>query len=393
MQFCLVLTTFIWHTLRAMTSSKKSNRIDLLPIVSSLVLVTNLAFTPVALAWGGYCGGEGQNNFRGGEGGGCYNPCGPREGCEGSSCPPPNCGGPGPAPGPTPSIPPVVNNPTPPPFIPPPPVFVPPTSNIFPAHTPFLTPTDITNPYMVNEGPFLQLPNDHALKGIELLAFTQFPKDDKKEKDEHPIYVFPKPEEDGVQYSRVNPSIIDFKNGEVLVSVRKPAELGIIHTILGTIAIQANTEIILSYQNGVLRIINLDGMGRNVKIKLTEGPFADNPKVVSIKPGHELVIGQNILTRKDIRPRDGLARRHFQIMEEGHLAISELSVASILESSGLLADLKQSITGSQERRILGDMSKMASVLNYMNGIQGFSTSSPEHYGEKLSSKESEQTDE
>ncbi len=365
-----------------MTSSKKTVQYGLLPLISALTLGAFFFYGSAANAQEG-CYGEG---FRGGEG--CYRPC-ERPPCEQPPCE----GGPGPGPiTPTPNVPPVIT-PTTPTFTPP--TFVPPTTNVFPAHSPFIAPTDVTNPYMMNEGQFTQLPHDHALNGIEQLAFVQFPKGDDDASNDHPIYVFPPQNDESVQYSRLNPAVIDLKNGEVLISVRKPATLGLVHTPLGTIAIQANSEIILSYLNGVLRIINLDGLGRNVKIKFDDGHFENDAKVVSLKPGFELVVSAEVLTRKDIRPHDGLARRHFQVMEEGHLVISELSIASIIESSSLLADLKQTITGSQERRILGDMSKMASVLNYMNGIQGFSTNGPstEHYGEKLSSKESDQTDE
>lgn len=375
-----------------MTSSKKSIFKRVLPLVSALALATSS--NALALAnWSSWCGGDGgSNNFvqiDGPRGEGCYprgEGCYPREGCS-----PPPCGGPGPGPGPspTPNVPPVVVVPTPPPIIPPP-VITPPTSNIFPAHNPFIAPTDVSNPYMMhtlNNLPFNQLPNDHALRGLEQLAFTQFPKDNAKKKDESPIYVFPKPDDKTAQYERVSPAFIDFKGGEILVSVRKPATMGWIQTPLGMIAISPNSEVILSMLNGVLRIINLDGMGRNVKIKLAQGPFSEDTKVVSLKPGFELVVGEEKLTRKDIRPRDGLARRHFQLMAKGHLAISELSVASILESSSLLADLKQSITGSQERRIIGDMSKMASVLNYMNGTQGFSVTGNDNYGAKMATTE------
>jgi len=372
-----------------MTSSRKSITKRLLPLLSALALAASNS--SLALAnWNNWCGGEGgSTNFnQGGEGGGRGEGCYPREGCS-----PPPCGnpGPGPGPGPTPppSVPPVVVVPVPPPTFVPPPVFTPPTSNIFPAHNPFIAPTDVSSPYMMNQTnnlPFNQAPNDHALNGIEQLAYTQFPRDVKKEKEENPIYVFPKPDEKTAQYERVSPAFIDFKGGEILVSVHKPATMGLVQTPFGMIAISPNSEVILSMLNGVLRIINLDGMGRNVKIKLAEGPFAGDTKVVSLKPGFELVIGGEKLTRKDIRPRDGLARRHFQLMAKGHLAISELSVASILESSSLLADLKQSITGSQERRIIGDMSKMASVLNYMNGTQGFSVTGNEN-GAKMATTE------
>ena len=132
-----------------------------------------------------------------------------------------------------------------------------------------------------------------------------------------------------------------------------------------------NSDFIVKFDADTLRITNADARGRNLRIFLNKGPFSKNKTHVSIKSGYELVIGSNKLTRSDMRPADGIARRHFQVLDNGHLAISEVSVGSIISASSLIANIRQNTTGSIERRIIGDMSKMAAVLNHMNGTQGF----------------------
>ncbi len=84
-----------------------------------------------------------------------------------------------------------------------------------------------------------------------------------------------------------------------------------------------------------------------------------------------LVAGQEKITRSTLRPKDGIARRYQKVLENGHLAVSEFSLESAISSCDMLVDLQQKTTGVKERRILSDMSKMAAVLNYKNGSQGY----------------------
>jgi hypothetical protein len=90
--------------------------------------------------------------------------------------------------------------------------------------------------------------------------------------------------------------------------------------------------------------------------------------------GHEIVSSDHALTRADLHPHDGIGRRRFGFVESNVLAVSEFSLESVLTSSDFLVDLSQKTSGIKERRIMGDLSKMAAVLNYMNGQQGFVSS-------------------
>ncbi len=87
-------------------------------------------------------------------------------------------------------------------------------------------------------------------------------------------------------------------------------------------------------------------------------------KTIQLAPGFEFVAGDRKLGGADLRPKDGIARRHFKFLEGGHLAVSEFSVDSAIKNNDLIADIRQNTTGVKERRILSDMSKMAAVLNY-----------------------------
>ena len=177
----------------------------------------------------------------------------------------------------------------------------------------------------------------------------------------------------GSSYDRPNVYSVDLKSGAVLVSVRRPSELALVHTGLGDVAIAANGAATVSCENGVLRVANITGRGDSLKVQFAPGggEGAPNPKTVAIKTGFEFVFADHRLGRSDIRPVDGVARRHSKVLENGYAAVSEFSVESLLSSSELIANMSQKSASTQDRQILGDMSKMAAVLNYVNGTQGF----------------------
>lgn len=256
---------------------------------------------------------------------------------------------------------------------PPPPVLNIINPNIpFPNNTPFVNPTDVSNPNTVTGGSLNQILNqvdggNLALAGIQQVPDSDFPDFNTLKGDPSGIMI------SGGEFQKENDFVYNFTKGEILVSVRKPSETCIIHMPYGSIAITSNGDVLVKFKDGVLRVFNLDAKGADLKIQLDKGPFAGpaDPTVL-VAAGFELVACDHKLTRMEMRPRDGIKRRHFKVLDNGHMAISEYSLESVLDASDVIADLKQNATGVKERRILGDMSKMAAVLNYKNGTQGFS---------------------
>ncbi len=163
------------------------------------------------------------------------------------------------------------------------------------------------------------------------------------------------------------------KNGDIIVSVKTPSRLAFVMTPYGDIAVGANSDVMVSYNGGVLRVMNFDGEGRVLKIRLDRGPFGGpSDPTVTIAPGYELVASDKTISRSELRPRDGIARRGYKTLENGHLAISEFSLESAAHTVGMLVNIQQTTTGIKERRIITDLSKMAAVLNYRSGEQGYS---------------------
>lgn len=260
------------------------------------------------------------------------------------------------------------------------PVFIPPPSTnvggVFNPRVPVfvqqdVTGTDISNPVtgansVAGLNTNLGVSMGTALSGVLLVNDSEFPIADNLKGSTEWITVRATP---GSQFTRPTPYTIDLKQGSVLISVKRPSETAIVKTPLGEIAISSDGDAIVTYENGQLRVMNLDGVGKSVVAKIIPPGQAD--PTVALAAGYELVASDHKLTRAEMKPKDGIARRHFNILENGQMAVSEFSVESAIHSSTLIADLKQNVSGVKERRILGDMAKMASVLNYVHGTQGF----------------------
>jgi len=210
--------------------------------------------------------------------------------------------------------------------------------------------------------------HEHALDGAVLLKSMEFPQEGALE---GPISGITVKWLEGTTFSKPNDFIVKLDDGEVLISVKKPSKMALLKTPLGNVSITANGDVLARFHKGVLRVTNLDGLGKSIKAKFDKKGIFDKPVTIALSAGSEIVAGERRLGRADLRPRDGLARRGFKVIENSHLAISEISVQSILMHNDLIADLRQSTSGVKERRIIGDMSKMAAVLNHRNGTQGF----------------------
>jgi hypothetical protein len=236
---------------------------------------------------------------------------------------------------------------------------------------PIVVPTDVTSPQITNPNATSVLGAQilNPLSGIQRISDQSFPGDEKVGKNFNWITVLAK---EGADFSKPNNYTANLKTGDIIVSVKNPSKLAFVKTPYGDIAVGANSDVMVTYNQGVLRILNFDGEGRVLKVKLDKGPFAGpSDPTVTIAPGYELVASDKLITRAEMRPRDGIARRNGKTLDKGYMSICQFSLESAAHNVGMLMNLQQTTTGIKERRIMTDLSKMAAVLNQRSGQQGY----------------------
>ena len=235
---------------------------------------------------------------------------------------------------------------------------------------PVVVPTDVESqlPSFTGNAPGILVPSDTALNGIQRIGGSEFPEGSKLKGSTSGITI---KEKEANSYRKVNDFIVAMNQGQILMSVKNPSKTALVEHNFGSVAVSSNGDILMSQNDDLIRVMNLDGAAKVVKVQLNKGGFSSEDPTVAIAPGFELVVSKNKLTRSELRPKDGIARRNFRVLEDGRLAISEFSVESVMNSNDIIADLRQQTSGVAARRIVGDMSKMAAVLNYQTGTQGF----------------------
>lgn len=261
--------------------------------------------------------------------------------------------------------PPVVNN-NPPPIK----IFIPPFVPKIPMPIPPVNPRDIVS--IPDAGADIKrTESPDVLAGLKVSPLSSFPSDDKLRGETDWILVRAK---DGSKFHKLSPYAVELTEGSLLVSIRRPSQFGMVQTPAGRISFGADSDVLINVEDGLVRLINLSGRHETVKMALDPQLYAEfSQKVLSIQPGYELTIGDRRLNHQDLRPSDGFARRRFKLLENGHLAISEINVESVLSGSDLIASICAKESDNKERRVIADLSKMAAVLNYVQGSQGYNS--------------------
>lgn len=226
-----------------------------------------------------------------------------------------------------------------------------------------ILPTDVTGRQMINVGPGESV---SALAGIKTVE--GFPADDRV--GSHNDFVRAEGEP-GSEFHKLNSYTVDVQFGRVLVSVRKPTRLAFITSPLAKVSITGDADLLVTEDADTIRIINMTGRNESVKVKLNHSAAAAaGGKVIALAPGYEIIASKNVLKRSLIRVADGLARRNFKLLEDGSCAVCEISVESVLAGSSLVANFSRDREDLQ-KRVVSDISKMAAVLNYVHGSEGF----------------------
>lgn len=171
------------------------------------------------------------------------------------------------------------------------------------------------------------------------------------------------------RFEKNSPTAIKLEHGSVLVSVRPPSKLATVDTPFGLVAVRDEGDVLVSFIADVLRVENISARNHCCRIKF-EDDILDDEKAVALAPSYELVVSDSKLLTGEIRPADGVHRRMYYVFHNGKVAVNEYKIDSLLKEHPVIAHVVSNKT-DKETRVLKDMMKMASVMNYVHGAGGY----------------------
>lgn len=174
--------------------------------------------------------------------------------------------------------------------------------------------------------------------------------------------------EEGSTFSQIASNQVKLDDGSVLLSLHGPTAM--VQTPNGNVAVKGEGNVLTTHIAGVTRVANISARGVACRVEMDAKAIEGDTKVVALAPGYELVVGDRELRTGEIRPSDGIARRAGFVFANGHIAVNEFSVDSILDTHPIVAAMLQDTTKA-DRRCLNEMCKMASVMNYVHGGGGY----------------------
>jgi hypothetical protein len=175
------------------------------------------------------------------------------------------------------------------------------------------------------------------------------------------------------KFEKTSETAVKLESGAILVSVRPPSKMASIDTPDGLVVIKGDGDVLVSYIGAVLRVENISARNHNCLIKL-EDEIMGETKALALAPSYELVVGDRKLMNGEIRPADGVHRRMYYVFHNGQVAVNEYNIGSLLKEHPTIAHVVEN-RGDKETRVLKDMCKMASVMNYVHGAGGYAPAS------------------
>lgn len=175
------------------------------------------------------------------------------------------------------------------------------------------------------------------------------------------------------RFEKTSDAAVKLESGAILVSVRPPSKMASIDTPDGLVVIKGDGDVLVSYIGAVLRVENISARNHNCLIKF-EDEIMSESKAVALAPSYELVVSDRKLMNGEIRPADGIHRRMYYVFHNGQVAVNEYNIGSLLKEHPTIAHVLSN-RGDKETRVLKDMCKMASVMNYVHGAGGYAPAS------------------
>jgi signal transduction histidine kinase/ActR/RegA family two-component response regulator len=157
------------------------------------------------------------------------------------------------------------------------------------------------------------------------------------------------------------------ESGSMLVSLPGSRQATLIETPIGELWIGKKADVLVSYADNVLRVQNLDSISSNVRVALKSGQSGQDS--IAVGPGYELIASANKISKEALFPRDGVARRNQVLIGDGHMAVAEVNLASVIKTQPLIASLTRS--KESDRKLFERVVKTAAILDITRGKKGF----------------------
>jgi hypothetical protein len=177
--------------------------------------------------------------------------------------------------------------------------------------------------------------------------------------------------EDDASFKLNDDGSIQVQSGTVYIASRKRNVPLVIKTAAGAVAVRGSADLLVSNNDGVLRVANISARGTHCRLALNESIIGHQSGPMALAAGYEVVAASRPLLRGEFRPADNIGRRGAASMAGGRIVVNEFSTESFVSGSKIIAAMTGETRTAQQQQVLATLPKYAAAIDYLNGSDGY----------------------